>query len=121
MQRVLGLTRNGPRRVSRQYVDLALAQFNEPFLCIERDELDLFRVVEDRCRNGATKVDVKSRPIALVVNVGKSWQPSVDAAEHRVPPDRPFEGLGIVAFVRDGGGADYGRDRTANQQPGERV
>ena len=90
---------------------LRLPSSVEPLLGVERDELDLLRIVEDRRRDGAAEVDVEARPVALVVLGREAGQPGVDAAVHGVAPHRPLQRLGVVALVGDGGGRDRDRDR----------
>ena len=102
VQVVLGLARHRPGRVARQHVDLALAELLEPLLGVERDELHLLRIVEDRSRDGAAEIDVEARPVALVVLGGEARQPGVDAAIHGVAPHRALQRLGVIALVGDG-------------------
>src|SRR6266481_3017964 len=73
---VRNITRQSPRCVARQHVDLAGLEWFESVLSRERHELDLDRVIQDRRRKGATEVDIEAGPIALssgLENPGNPW------------------------------------------------
>jgi hypothetical protein len=77
------VTRQSPRRVARQHVDLACLEWFEPVLGRERHELDLGRIIQDRRRERATEVDIEAGPIAFIVWIGKSLQSLADTANQR--------------------------------------
>src|SRR6266478_5655460 len=97
---VRNITRQSPRRVARQHVDLAGLEWFESVFSRERHELDLDRVIQDRRRKGATEVDIEAGPIALVVGIGKSRQSLADAASQHAAILYRLERLG-----RGGAGA----------------
>ena len=76
-----GIARQGPGGVARQHVDLAGLQRGEAILRRQRHELDLGRIVENRSRNGATKIDVEAGPIALRIGQAEPRQRTVGAAD----------------------------------------
>ena len=76
----------------------------------------LLRIVEDRRRHRAAEIDVEAGPVALVVGDREAGQAGIDAAQHFAAPDRPLQGLGVVALVGDGNSRDRDCDRQPNQQ-----
>src|SRR6185312_6729871 len=74
------VARTGPTRIPNEDVDLAGLQCSEPVLRRQRNEFDLFSIVEDRGREGAADVDVDPGPVALRVRKAKAGQLTVRAA-----------------------------------------
>ena len=116
IQRVGGLARHAPRRVAREDIDFPALQLLEALVGVERNELDLLRIVEDRRRHRAAEIDVEAGPVALVVGDREAGQAGVDAAQHVAAPDRPLQGLGVVTLIGDGNSRDCNCDRHSNQE-----
>ena len=69
-----GVARHGPGGVAGQHIDLARLQRREAIGGSERHELDFGRVVEDRRRDGAAEIDVKTGPVALRIGDAEAGQ-----------------------------------------------
>ncbi len=76
-----GIARQRPGGVARQHVDLAGLQRREAILRRQRHVFDLGRVVENRRRDGAAKIDVEAGPIALRIGQAEARQRTVAAAD----------------------------------------
>ncbi len=106
VQAVFGFARHAPCRIAGQDIDLAIPQFLEALVGVERNEFDLVRVVEDRSRNRAADIDIEARPVALVVRHREAGQPGVHTAQHRITAHRSLQGPRVVAFIGDGRRSD---------------
>src|SRR6185437_6845356 len=76
-----------------------------PVLGVDRQELDLVRVVEDRRRDRAAFIDVEPPPNPLAVRQPKSRQPGVGAA------DQLAARLDLIERARMGGESGRGKRR----------
>ena len=116
IQIVVCLARHAPCRVTRENIDLAALQFLEALIGVERNELCLLRIVEDRRRHRAAEIDIEAGPVALVVGDREARQAFIDAAQHFAAPDRPLQGPRVISFIGDGGGRDRDCDRQPDQE-----
>ena len=75
-----GVAVHRPGRVARQDIDLAGLKRGETFDGGQGRIANGFRIVKDRCRHGAAKIDIEAGPGARVVGVGEAGKTGADAA-----------------------------------------
>src|SRR5262249_60945531 len=84
-------------------------------------EFNLSGIVENCSRNGATKIDIEARPVALVVSGREAGEAGVDAAQYRVPAHGSFQRLRIVSLQNNSGHRNRDRNRKTDQEAGSKV
>src|SRR5690606_34177301 len=69
-----GITAFGPRPVARQHIDHAGLQRGKTGFSPQRPELDLVRITKNGGGDAAAEIDVKTRPAAFTILLGKTGQ-----------------------------------------------
>ncbi len=117
MQTVICFALHVPGRVPRQHVDLALLQLGKALTCIERNKLDLGRVVEDRRRDRTAEIDVEAGPVFLLVGERETGQTRIDTAKHG-PCSAFAQGSWLISFIGDRRRGDGDRDDAPKHKTG---
>src|SRR5689334_8788278 len=101
------VARQRPGAVAREDVDLARLQRSEALLRVERNELDLVGVVQDRGGDRLAEIDVEAGPLALAVGVREARPGGVDSA-HDLAARLDGPGRGGRGREGERGGKDVG-------------
>ena len=80
-----GVTCQSERRIGGQEIDGAGLQRREVLNGIERNELGVTRVTQDRGRCGAADVHGKTRPLAVAIDLHEARCAGTDAADELTP------------------------------------
>ena len=108
-----GLARQRPGGVADEHVDLARGQDRRPVLGVDRQELDLRRIVEDRRGDRAALVDVEALVDALIVGQAEAGEARIGAA------DQLAARLDLIERARVGGKSGRGAESRSGE-PGNK-